>query len=116
MRTHIIFNSNRLADGKNYREEDRLACKVITGEIATSQLDLHYTCEVVRPDLTLTHNKIELPALQVGEVVQAATTLRNNSNKDLIFEIFLPDFEASGLKLTPVVRHLPAKQEVEVNV
>jgi hypothetical protein len=116
VRTHIVFNSSRLADGKNYREEDKLACKVITGEIATSQLDLHYFCEVTRPDLSLTHNKIDLPALQVAEIVQATTTLRNNSNKDLVFEIFVPDFAVCGLKLTPVVKHLPAKQEVEVNV
>lgn len=85
LRTYIYFNSSRLPDGKNYREEDRIACKVITGEIATSQLDLHYTVEVTRPDLTLAHNKIDLPALQVGEVAQAATTIRNNSNKDLVF-------------------------------
>lgn len=116
VRTHIIFNSSRLPDGKNYREEDKLPIKVITGEIATSQLELHYVAEVTRPDLTLTHNKIDLPALQIGEIVQAATTLRNNSNKDLVFEIFVPDFQVCGLKLTPVVKHLPAKQEVEVNV
>jgi hypothetical protein len=116
LRTYIYFNSTRLPDAKSYREEDRIAFKVVTGEIATSQLDLHYTVEVTRPDLTLAYSKIDLPALQVGEVVQAATTIRNNSNKDLVFEIFLPDFKACGLKLTPVVRHLPAKQEVEVNV
>ena len=66
IKTHLIFNSSRLSDSKNYREEDRINCKVITGEIATSQLELHYVCEVTRPDLSLTQNKIDLPALQVG--------------------------------------------------
>ncbi len=28
----------------------------------------------------------------------------------------MPDFEACGLKITPVVKFLPAKQEIEVNV
>lgn len=92
IKTYLIFNSNRLSDSKNYREEDRISCKVITGEIATSQHELHYVCEVTRPDLSLTQNKIDMPALQVGEIVQAATLIRNNTNKDLIFEIFMPDY------------------------
>ena len=57
-----------------------------------------------------------MPALQIGEIVQAATLIRNNTNKDLIFEIFMPDYEACGLKVTPVVKNLPAKQEIEVSV
>lgn len=38
IKTHLIFNSSKLTESKNYREEDRVSCKVITGEIATSQL------------------------------------------------------------------------------
>ncbi len=44
IKTHILFNSTRLSEGKNYREEDKIVCKVITGEIATSQVDIHYVC------------------------------------------------------------------------
>lgn len=57
-----------------------------------------------------------MPALQVGEITQAATSIKNNTNKEIIFEIFVPDFEACGLKVTPVVKTLASKQEIEVNV
>lgn len=116
VKTHIVYRSKKLEDSKSYREEDYIACRVITGEIATGKVDIHYSCEVVRPDLTVTSNKIDFQALQVGETVQATTSLRNNTNKEIIFEIFVPDFELCGLKVTPVVKTLPPKQEVEVNI
>jgi hypothetical protein len=52
----------------------------------------------------------------VGEVTQATTSLKNNTNKEIIFEIFVPEFEVCGLKVTPVVKTLPPKQEIEVNL
>lgn len=64
----------------------------MTGEIATSKLDLHYVCDVTRPDLSVSHNKINLPALQVDELVQTTTSIRNNTNKDILFEIFVPEY------------------------
>ncbi len=111
-----MYRSKKLEDSKNYREEDYIGCKVITGEIATNKIDIHYSCEVVKPDLTVSSNKIDFCALQVGEITQAATSLKNNTNKEIIFEIFVPDYDVCGLKVTPVVRTLPPKQEVEVNI
>lgn len=116
LKTHIIYRSRRLEDSRSYREEDYISCRVITGEIATSKLDIHYNCEVVRPDLTISHNKVDLPALQLGETVEATTAFRNNTNKEIIFEVFLPHLLVSGLSLTPVVKTLPPKQAVEINI
>jgi hypothetical protein len=78
--------------GKNFKEEDYIGCKIITGEISTNKVDLHYTCEVTRADLSISNNKIDLPALQIDEIVQASTSIRNNTNKDILFELFVPDF------------------------
>lgn len=44
--------------------------------------------------------------------MQASTVIKNNTNKDLVFEIFVPDVEICGLKITPVVKNLSAKQEI----
>jgi hypothetical protein len=44
LKTHILYRSRRLEEGKNHREEDYIGCRVITGDIATSKLDLHYSC------------------------------------------------------------------------
>jgi hypothetical protein len=113
LKTSLVYKSRQLEDnGKTYKEDDYIGCKIITGEISTTKLDLHYSCEVTRPDLSITQNKIDLPALQVGEVVQASTTIRNNTNKEILFEVFVPDFEACGLMVTPVVKTLAGKQEV----
>ena len=71
---------------------------------------------MVRPDLTISHNKVDLPALQLGETIEATTAFRNNTNKEIIFEVFLPNPLVSGLSLTPVVKTLPPKQAVEINI
>lgn len=65
---------------------------------------------MTKPDLEITSNKIDLPALQVGEATQAVTSIKNNTNKEIVFEIFVPEFEACGLRVTPVVKTLTAKQ------
>lgn len=31
LKTFIVYRSKKLEDGKNYREEDNISCKVITG-------------------------------------------------------------------------------------
>jgi len=116
LKTYFVYRSKRLEDSKNYREEEYIACKIITGEIATNKIDIHYFCEVTKPDLEITSNKIDLPALQVGEITQATTSIKNNTNKEIIFEILVPEFEACGLRVTPVVKTLTAKQEIEVNM
>jgi len=64
---------------------------MITGELATKKFDIRYVCEVVRADLAFTNNKIELPALQEGETVSATTRISNNSSKEIIYELFVPD-------------------------
>ena len=111
-KTQIFYNSKVLEENRVFREEDYINCRIITGEISTNKLDIHYNCEVVRPDLTIISNKVDLPALQIGEVVQASTSFRNNTNKEIVFEVFVPEQEISGLKVTPVVKTLPPKQEI----
>lgn len=37
---------------------------------------------------------------------------KNNINKDIVFEIFVPPFEVCGIKVTPVVKTLAPNQEV----
>jgi hypothetical protein len=66
--------------------------------------------------LFIEKNKIELPALQINEICQVATVFKNNSNKEIIYELFYPFFEIAGLKITPAVKVLSPKQEVEVNI
>ena len=93
-----------------------MGCRVITGELATSKFDIRYACEVVRADVAFSKNRIDLPALQEGESVQASTRIRNNSNKEIIYELFVPPVLLSGLRVTPVVATLQPKEEVELSV
>jgi len=53
-----------------------------------------------------------LPALQVNEICQVATVFKNNSNKEITYELFYPFFEIAGLKITPAVKVLSPRQEV----
>lgn len=110
MKKQIIYKSKSLEDKKSYREEGSIPCKIITGDIATSEIKIEYNCETIKPDLSLQHNKIDLKATQVDEISFASTILKNNINKDLIFELFVPPFEVCGLKITPVVKVLNPDQ------
>ena len=66
--------------------------------------------------MAFSKNRIDLPALQEGESVQASTRIRNNSNKEIIYELFVPPVLLSGLRVTPVVATLQPKEEVELSV
>ena len=48
--------------------------------------------------------------------MQASARLRNNSNKEVVYELFVPHQVVSGLRITPVVANLQPKEEVELSV
>jgi len=58
-------------------DESHLKCRVVTGGIAASELKLNYTCMRMYPSLLLSHNKIELPAIQIDEMYSTRLTLTN---------------------------------------
>ncbi len=64
--TFITYRSKKLDNnGKTFKEEGFIPCKIITGDIANTEVKINYTCETVRPDLCILNNKIDLPVLQV---------------------------------------------------
>lgn len=66
--------------------------------------------------MSILENHIDFQSIQVEEFCSTSTVLKNNINKDVVFEIFVPPFEICGLKITPVVKNLSPNQEVEVNI
>ena len=45
-----------------------------------------------------------------------STMMKNNAGKEIIFEIFVPHFKISGLKITPVVKVLQPNQQIDINI
>lgn len=50
--------------------------------------------------------KIDIPVMQIDEIYNTHLMIRNTTYKDMIFEFFLPKFEISGLKITPMVEKI----------
>ena len=82
VKKYITYKSKPLDDyKKSNRDEGTIPCKIITGDIATNEIKIDYSCETIKPDLSITHNHIDFQAIQVGEICYASTMLRNNLNK-----------------------------------
>lgn len=117
VKKYITYKSKPLDEYKKaMRDEGSIPCKIITGDIATDEIKIDYSCETIKPDLSVVHNHIDLQAIQVGEICYASTLLRNNLNKDLSYELFVPPFPVCGLQITPVVETLKPYQEIEINI
>lgn len=64
--TYLVYHSTPLeANGKPHKEEGTITCKIITGQLAATEVKINFLCEVVRPDICITTNKIDLPTLQI---------------------------------------------------
>ena len=44
-----------------------------------------------------------MPVLQIDENYNTMILLKNDSKKDILFELFTPEFEICGIKITPMV-------------
>jgi len=87
----------------------------VTGNLAARDTKLSYRAEVVRCPLHFSIHKIEIPAIQVNEKFDANITITNVSKHNTyVFESFLPYYEISGLKMTPMVQRLAPGKSVDV--
>lgn len=63
------------------------------------------------------NNKLDLPALQEGELYSCAFEVKNNTSaKHLQFEVVVPHAEVCGMKVTPVVGSLRAGEVIQVMI
>lgn len=82
VKKYITYRSKPLDDyKKSNRDEGTIPCKIITGDIATNEIKIEYSCETIKPDLSVMHNHIDFQAIQIGEICSGSTILRNNLNK-----------------------------------
>lgn len=65
---YIKFRTEKLVGTRSRHEEGVLHCKVITGNLETNEIKFHYNCDVRTPELSIGSSKIDLPALQEGEL------------------------------------------------
>ena len=59
---------------------------------------------------------MDIPVLQVEESYNLMVQIKNQTQRDIIFEIFLPEYEICGLKITPLVEKIPAEKSTEINI
>jgi hypothetical protein len=60
-------------------EDGYLRCKLITGTIATKEIRVPYTCEILKCPLEFSVLKLEMPSLQIDETHQSILNIKNNS-------------------------------------
>jgi len=98
-------------------EETEMRCKIVTGNLAARDTKISYRAEVVKCPLHFSTHKIQVPAIQVNEKFDVNVTITNTSkNNTYVFESFLPYYEISGLKMTPMVQQLAPGKSVDVVV
>jgi len=114
--TNLIYRSTKIPGIDNRKDEGYLKCKIITGNIATKDLRLPYSCDIMKCPLEFSAMKIDIPVMQVDEMFNTTLMIKNTAYKTMIFEFFLPKFEVCGLKLTPMVERIKPEESVEINI
>ncbi len=62
--TELVYRTTKLIGFDNDRQDDGyLKCKIVTGTIATKEIRIPYSCEILKCPLEFSALKIEMPAL-----------------------------------------------------
>ncbi len=78
----------------------------ITGNICTKEIKLHYGANIAKCPLQFDKQRLEFPALPVGETSEIILSCTNKGQKIQEVEIVQPYFKVAGVQITPLVQAL----------
>ena len=78
----------------------------ITGNICTKELKIPYSVQISKSPIVFDKQKLEFPALPVGETSEIILSCINKSQKHYEIEIVPPYYRVAGVQITPVVQSL----------